>query len=114
MPLVKLSRSAAEVLSAQAQWPSSCNHSPLFCLSRRHQFEWVAKLLADQGYEPQVTGSEKTLRNCPFHSLAEEHHQLVCQMNFELIDALLESGALSGAGARPEPTPGRCCVSVRW
>jgi predicted ArsR family transcriptional regulator len=80
----------------------------------RHQLEWVAKLLADQGYEPQVTGSEITLRNCPFHSLAEEHRQLVCQMNFELIDALLEGRSLSGAGARLEPTPGRCCVSVRW
>jgi predicted ArsR family transcriptional regulator len=80
----------------------------------RPRLEWVAKLLADEGYEPLVTGSEITLRNCPLHSLAEEHRQLVCQMNFELIVALLAGRSLSGGDARLEPTPGRCCVSVRW
>jgi predicted ArsR family transcriptional regulator len=83
-------------------------------LTRRRQLEWLAGLLAAQGYEPHITGWGITLRNCPFHSLTEEHRELVCQMNLELIDALLEGGGLSGASAMLEPAPGRCCVSVRW
>jgi predicted ArsR family transcriptional regulator len=66
------------------------------------------------GYEPAGTpdgGIE--LRNCPFHRLAEQHPELVCGLNLQLIRGMLET-----AGEQPEravlvPRAGRCCVVVR-
>ena len=44
--------------------------------SRRRRVELLTGLLADHGYEPHAVGSTITLRNCPFHALAEEHRAL--------------------------------------
>ena len=71
-------------------------------------------VLADQGYEPERgAGGEIVLANCPFHRLAEEHRDLVCGMNLDLLDGLL-AGAAPAAGltARLDPVPGRCCVRI--
>ncbi len=53
------------------------------------------------------------LANCPFHRLAEEHRDLVCGMNLDLLDGLL-AGAAPAAGltARLDPVPGQCCVRI--
>src|SRR5690606_27932461 len=65
------------------------------------------------GYEPAVAADgEISLRNCPFHAIAQEHTELVCGMNEALI-----RGVLTGAGddpgrARLEPREGRCCVVI--
>jgi len=54
------------------------------------------------------------LQNCPFHTLAEQHRDLVCGMNLDLL-----CGAIDGAdaddvlSARLEPEPGRCCVRMK-
>lgn len=76
-----------------------------------HSLDDLAGVLAGQGYEPRVEGSEVVLANCPFHTLAGEHTALVCGMNLRLLDALL--GELGRpATARLAPVPGRCCVAV--
>ncbi|MCP3804117.1 hypothetical protein NLX83_33080 [Allokutzneria sp. A3M-2-11 16] len=52
------------------------------------------------------------LGNCPFHSLAKRHTEMVCGMNLHLLNGLLEGLAATGFTARLEPTPGHCCVRL--
>lgn len=52
------------------------------------------------------------LRNCPFHSIVEEHSELVCSLNHSVI-----RGTLTGAGEDPDraeldPCDGRCCIVI--
>jgi len=74
----------------------------------------LLRVLEGNGYEPRVQRGEIVLANCPFHALAEEHRDLVCGMNLELlagiIDGLGDSGAVS---ARLAPEPGYCCVRMK-
>jgi len=72
--------------------------------------EAIGGVLAEYGYEPQITGGTVELVNCPFHALAEEYRPLVCGMNLDLINGLLEQCPHSGLGARLDVAPGRCCV----
>ncbi|SOC50845.1 Predicted transcriptional regulator, ArsR family [Blastococcus aggregatus] len=77
--------------------------------------ETVLRVLEDHGFEPRSEGDTVTLGNCPFHSLAQQHTELVCGMNLRLLDGLLD-GAGGGVGApftaRLSPEPGRCCVRL--
>lgn len=65
------------------------------------------------GYEPVLNAAGRIdLRNCPFDRLARRHTQLVCGLNLQLIQGMLE-----GVGEPPEraalaPCDGRCCVVV--
>lgn len=81
--------------------------------SRRQLIEQLAELLTEQGYEPRVEDTAITLRNCPFHSLTDEHRELVCGMNLELIKGVAEAGSLPDDAAHLDPGPGRCCVTLR-
>jgi predicted ArsR family transcriptional regulator len=85
---------------------------PAATQSRRRKVEGVTQLLVDHGYEPQVTGSTIMLRNCPFHALAEEHREMICCMNLELLRGVVESAGFPEDVAQQEPAPGRCCVSL--
>lgn len=69
--------------------------------------------LAAQGYEPERTGDEIRLRNCPFHSLAAEHKELVCGMNLALIDGVISGLGITGVEPVLDPKPGMCCVALR-
>jgi predicted ArsR family transcriptional regulator len=78
----------------------------------------VADVLESQGFEPRAEAGVLVLGNCPFHALAEQHTALVCGMNLQLLDGLVE-GLLGKSGAtaegapprvRLDPAPGRCCV----
>jgi predicted ArsR family transcriptional regulator len=60
--------------------------------------------LTDCGYEPRRDASGMTLVNCPFHALAQEYTELVCGMNLELMNGLVDG---------LDPAPGRCCVRLR-
>jgi predicted ArsR family transcriptional regulator len=69
-------------------------------------------LLESQGYEPfEDSDGVVRLRNCPFHSLVDEHRELTCAMNLALLDG--ESAAVADAGYRPvsDPRAGLCCVA---
>lgn len=71
-------------------------------------------VLADQGYEPHLDESgEIAMLNCPFHRLAEQHRELVCGLNLDLLDGLLEGMGSAGLTARLAPEPGYCCVRIR-
>lgn len=78
----------------------------------RDSIEAVSAVLADNGYEPRLTGDDVILANCPFHRLAQSYTQLVCGINLDLIGGLLDGLGAVGLGARLDPGPDRCCVAI--
>lgn len=66
------------------------------------------------GYEPVRTKDGGiVLRNCPFGQLSKSHVELVCGLNYDLIDGLLEGLGQGGGEALLAPQDGRCCVVIR-
>jgi predicted ArsR family transcriptional regulator len=74
----------------------------------------VVEVLRDHGYEPEVgADGEIALSNCPFHRLAEQHRDLVCGMNLDFLDGLIDGFEPGGRlTARLDPSPGHCCVRI--
>jgi predicted ArsR family transcriptional regulator len=72
----------------------------------------VGDVLARHGYEPRFTGDGIVLANCPFHSLARDYTELVCGMNLDLIDGVLERVCPGRMTAHLDPGPDRCCVTI--
>jgi predicted ArsR family transcriptional regulator len=69
--------------------------------------------LHGQGYQPRASAEGALeLRNCPFHRLASEHQELVCDLNLRLIEGVITGSAHPRARAVLSPRPGRCCVVV--
>ena len=71
----------------------------------------LEQVLEDYGYEPRSDGEGGiVLGNCPFHRLARQHTDVVCNVNLELL-----RGAADGANDRRhtmvlDPGVDRCCV----
>jgi predicted ArsR family transcriptional regulator len=80
--------------------------------ARRPLVERLIGLLARHGYEPRLAGGVVTMANCPFHALAEEHRDLVCRMNHDLLCGVVEEAGLPPGATRLDPEPGRCCVTI--
>jgi len=74
--------------------------------------EVALRVLEEQGFEPRPDGGAVTLANCPFHTLAREHTELVCGMNLQLLDGLLDGADARELVACLQPSPGRCCVRL--
>ena len=72
----------------------------------------AASVLSECGYEPRDEGADISLINCPFHSLAQDHTDLVCGMNLDLIGGLVETLEHPNLEAHLAPAPGRCCVRL--
>lgn len=81
--------------------------------SRRSAVESLLPTLALKGFDPVVVGRDVYLRNCPFHSLARSHGDLVCTANQALLSGFLEGAGASGVTASLERAEGRCCVVLR-
>lgn len=79
---------------------------------RRQTLQAVSEVLSEYGYEPRPDGTELVLANCPFHELAREHPDLICGLNHDLLDSLLDHCGRDGLHARLDPAPGRCCVRI--
>lgn len=74
----------------------------------------VLGALRECGYEPEQTaGGDVELRNCPFEQLARQHTELVCELNLQLIQGMLEGVGEPTQRAALAPCDGRCCVVVR-
>ena len=70
--------------------------------------------LARLGFEPyHAEGGTIRLRNCPFDALANEHRELICGANLELIDGVLAGLRATGIAAALEPGAGHCCVALK-
>jgi predicted ArsR family transcriptional regulator len=72
----------------------------------------VGRVLARHGYEPRRAADGIVLANCPFHRLAQTHTDLVCGMNLELVNGVLDRLSPGRLAARLNPGPGRCCVTI--
>jgi predicted ArsR family transcriptional regulator len=74
----------------------------------------LRRILVERGYEPyddDEVGGAIRLRNCPFHRLAVDHPDLVCQANLAMIEGLVgDDGAVTPI---LDPRPGQCCVALR-
>lgn len=65
------------------------------------------------GYEPAGNpNGDIELRNCPFHQLSQTHTDLVCSLNLDLINGLLEGAGEPVDRAELAPQEGRCCVLI--
>lgn len=73
----------------------------------------VLQVLEGQGFEPRIEDDAVVLANCPFHTLALAHTDLVCGMNLSLLDGVVEGVPAAGLVAELQPTAGRCCVRLR-
>jgi predicted ArsR family transcriptional regulator len=73
--------------------------------------EGLVDALREIGYEPRLDGDDIVLRNCPFHELSQQHADLVCRMNLDLIRGVTSR---CGPHVRPRlaPRPGDCCVRI--
>ena len=70
--------------------------------------------LCGRGYEPvEAADGGIELRNCPFHRLVHQHTELVCGLNLQLIQGMLEAVGEPPERATLAPREGRCCVAVR-
>lgn len=73
----------------------------------------VLEVLRQRGFEPETRGDGVTvLHNCPFHHLAQAHTELVCGMNFCMLDSLLTEIDGLDLRAELEPEEGYCCVRL--
>lgn len=83
--------------------------------ARRTDDTTIAALsaLRDFGFEPRTAGDTVVLVNCPFHTLAQHHTELVCGMNLRLVDGVLDGLAATGLTVHLAPGPGHCCVQLR-
>jgi predicted ArsR family transcriptional regulator len=76
--------------------------------------EALTEILHDLGYEPEETSSGSVrLRNCPFHSLAQGHTDLVCSMNEAFLKGVLDGMPAEDRRARRDPAPDFCCVTIK-
>ena len=57
----------------------------------------MTRLLARQGFRPEVEDGDLVMRRCPFHELAETQPHIVCAAHRGLI-----GGALEQLGGDPE------------
>jgi predicted ArsR family transcriptional regulator len=73
----------------------------------------AVETLARHGYEPRDHAGRVMLINCPFHTLAKAHTQLVCGMNHALISGLTATLRPYRPTADLDPDADRCCVVVR-
>ncbi|GAA4411132.1 helix-turn-helix transcriptional regulator [Actinokineospora soli] len=74
--------------------------------------EVTLRALTEFGFEPRDEDGAVVLVNCPFHSLARQHTELVCGMNLHLLNGLLDGLDAAGLTARLAPGPRHCCVRL--
>ncbi len=79
--------------------------------ARKALFAAALSVLEGCGFEPHPDDGKVVLRNCPFEVLADEYQDVVCTMNRELHQGLLEGLGRAGLVARPEPRADGCCVT---
>jgi predicted ArsR family transcriptional regulator len=77
-------------------------------------FATALKLLASHGFEPigDTESGAVWLRNCPFHDVARQDPELVCQMNLAFIQGVLQGLEAADVRAELDPGPRRCCIRL--
>ena len=71
----------------------------------------LEQILEDQGFEPRPDGDGGlVLGNCPFHRLARQHTEIVCQLNLDVLRAAADAVGDRHRTMILDPGTGRCCV----
>ena len=73
----------------------------------------AAEVLSRCGYEPYTDDGTVRLRNCPFHSLAEQSRDLVCGLNRELVHGIVSGLGNETLDVTLAPSADECCVQLR-
>ncbi|GHF75887.1 putative ArsR family transcriptional regulator [Amycolatopsis bartoniae] len=73
----------------------------------------IRRVLEEHGYEPRLQCGELVLGNCPFHSLARHHTELICGMNLGFTEGLLAGLGEPADRVYLHPAPDACCVRIR-
>ncbi len=101
----------------QAAWAlgrdlaSDARHSAGRRAGRRALVAAALSALEDCGFEPDRQDGKVVLRNCPFEALADEYQDVICTINRELHQALVEGLGRVGLVRRSAPRDGGCCVT---
>ena len=98
---------------AAAAYGRAWGRSAIVPGAKRKALDIARDALASNGYEPRHEGESVVLSNCPFHSLATEHTEMVCGMNLALINGLVYEVDSAALRCTLEPAEGRCCVVLR-
>ncbi|MGO3147282.1 MAG: helix-turn-helix transcriptional regulator [Leucobacter sp.] len=88
-------------------------HSSPIEESAAHSLDRLSHTLTRIGYEPETVNNVVRLRNCPFDLLSKEHTQLVCGVNRDYVQGMLDELGCEGVCACLEPSEGYCCVTAR-
>lgn len=72
----------------------------------------LGAVLDEVGYHPVPDGDGVALANCPFHTLAGEHTEVVCQANHAFLCGVAEASGDDPARVQLRPSPGRCCIRI--
>src|SRR5690606_13231084 len=74
----------------------------------------LEQTLQEIGYEPKSSHSaEINLANCPFHKLSENHSEIICSANLELLRGITETAPnAEQQTAVFAPGEGSCCVKL--
>jgi predicted ArsR family transcriptional regulator len=78
----------------------------------RDESERCAAVLAGRGFEPSCGPDGVILRNCPFDALAQQHTALVCRLNHDYVDGVIDGLGCHSLKARLDPADDRCCVRL--
>lgn len=82
----------------------------------RPTVERVLELLDDIGFQPELAdnGSAILLRNCPFHEMARDQPDIVCNIHLGLLRGALEQLGAPAAATRLVPfvTPALCVIEL--
>jgi predicted ArsR family transcriptional regulator len=73
--------------------------------------ECLRDVLAARGYEPYDDDGVVRLGNCPFHTLAAQHQDLVCGMNLAVLEGMVDALGAETIRPRLDPRPDECCVA---
>ncbi|MGO2744969.1 helix-turn-helix transcriptional regulator [Microbacterium sp.] len=111
--LARLLATAADAAPSGAFTAALATASAQEGMSLGEQSGDLVTALTSAGFEPARTEDDDIiLRNCPFHSIVQDHSELACNLNHAFV-----RGALDGADADPDraelaPQSGRCCVVI--
>jgi predicted ArsR family transcriptional regulator len=73
----------------------------------------IVEALRSCGYLPRMSDDGRIdLRNCPFHLVAQDHTEVVCELNLRLVEGVVAGCATRKARAELDPHPNRCCVVI--
>lgn len=105
-PVRDAARALGKEIAAQVKERAGRQHGA------KHLTRTAEEVLVGYGFEPfHDDEGNIRLRNCPFHQLSRQYTDLVCGMNLDIMQSMLEELGLERLEARLEPQPGTCCVA---